>query len=92
MGNYTDKRFITVSRTPGTDNTPHIKLSGKWLEDQGFEIGNIVQLEVCEGFITVQKTTNKWAVEEKKIQHRVMLNEQGQQMNCKRKCTKPKKD
>lgn len=89
--NFTTKRFLTVARKPGTSDTPVVNISGKWLEEQGFKIGDIVQLEVCPEFITITKTTNQWATEVKTTNSRVMMDAEGYRLNCKRPGTTRKK-
>lgn len=70
-------RHLTVSRKPGATQTASLMLAGQWLEDAGFQIGNIVHLDVRENEIIIRKTNNRWVEEERVISTRMMVNEYG---------------
>ena len=44
---YGSSRYISV---------PYLPLSGKWLEQAGFEIGSKVQVEVKDGQLVIKKS------------------------------------
>lgn len=74
-------RHLTVSRKPGSSKVASLMLAGQWLEDAGFQIGNIVHLEVTDNQIIIRKTNNRWLEEEKVIRTRMMVNEYGTRLD-----------
>lgn len=63
MKQSSSKRRLTVTRKPSEKVVPFINVSGQWLEKAGFNIGDIVELEVSEGRIIIRKTLYKWKEE-----------------------------
>lgn len=50
------KRKYTVSRKPGYDvdnDTPYIRISGKWLSKIGFNVGDQIELAIDEKMIMI---------------------------------------
>lgn len=70
-------RHLTVSRKLGSSDMPSLLLAGRWLESAGFNIGDIVQVEVTDSQIVINRTTHKWATEEKVVTKRMKVNEFG---------------
>lgn len=77
MKNENKKRLLTVARKPGTRKDAFINVGGKWVENAGFKIGDIVELEVSEELIVIRRTNNKWAEIQEVHRERFMVNEQG---------------
>jgi hypothetical protein len=51
-------RKVTVSYTfRGNATVPMIRLRGKWLERAGFDEGNLVEITVTEGRLTLTAAT-----------------------------------
>lgn len=72
------KRRLTVTRKPCEKIVPFINISGLWLEKAGFNVGDIVELDVTDGKIVIRRTTNKW-MEEISIK-KYMVNEKGERV------------
>ena len=54
MRNFKSERKITVYAAPTQDNdTPLIRLQGKWLREVGFDIGDPVIVEVRGGELRI---------------------------------------
>jgi hypothetical protein len=50
------KRKYTISRKPGyriDNNTPYIRISGKWLSKIGFNVGDQIELAIDEKMIMI---------------------------------------
>lgn len=52
---------------------PVLRLSGKWLKEAGFLAGDIIEVDVQDGCLTIRKTYNKWKMEV--ISKKWMVNE-----------------
>ena len=50
------ERTLKVYRQPGREiEYPEIRLSGKWLQDSGFEIGDYIRVAYDSAKITIKK-------------------------------------
>lgn len=68
MKNTKTKRFITIARK--TDNKdgrsvrlPFLRITGKWFQQAGFDIGDIAEVNVEDGCLVIRKTNHSWRVE-----------------------------
>lgn len=67
-----DKRLLTIGYTAdcryGTTRwkpeyrIPSLKLAGKWFKDAGFQSGDIIEIDVKPGCLTIRPTANKWVM------------------------------
>lgn len=58
-------------------NLPFIKLTGVWLLKAGFSYGDIIEVEVNEGCLTIKKTTHQWEIIGEKA-NLAIVNESGE--------------
>ena len=56
--NHGNKILKVVNHPCNTGYVPSIKVSGKWLNTFGFEVGEQVQIRSQKGFITISKVNN----------------------------------
>ena len=66
------KSFGTVSYTPGKmdNSTPSIKVSGNWLKEQGFMVGDKLNILVKDGELRIWKekdASGKWKFLQRKL-------------------------
>ncbi len=73
-------RLLTIGSAPTHRfgrpwrEAPYLKISGKWFRDAGFNSGDIVEVDVKNGCLTIQKTNHKWV---QIFSDQFMVNEDG---------------
>lgn len=53
------KRSYTISYLPSNYETPYIKITGKWLIERGFNIGDKIELLETKNMLILTKTKCK---------------------------------
>lgn len=58
-------RYLTCGYNRGRRNArvPHLRITGKWLQKAGFEIGNIVSIEEKDNSLVITPLPLKWKLE-----------------------------
>lgn len=79
------RRFITVSRKYTKRALrdialPFLPLTGRWLQEAGFSAGDIVEIDVLNGCLTIRKTANSWKIERRLECEKYMVNEAGERI------------
>lgn len=74
---FSKTKYLTVTRQPGSCNTPFINISGLWLKAEGFNPGDVVKVEYSTEQILITRTTHQWATEDQKVVKRFLTDENG---------------
>lgn len=85
MKNKKTTRLITVarkieSRVGKLAVVPHLRIAGRWFEKAGFQVGDIVEVDVQQGCLMVRRTKNVWKIERRVEVEKYMVDDEGKRV------------
>lgn len=54
--------YLIIPDSPVSRHVPFIRLSGKWIEDAGLNIGDAIEINICKSGLTISKSKTIQAI------------------------------